>query len=168
LLEASRYAPSGHNSQGLSYIIVEDGQVLRQIGSIVIEWMREFCRVQEQLARSLHMSGVIRSWERGEDRVLRDAPQLIAACAPKDLLPARVTAYLALEYVELYATTLGLGTCWAGYAQVCAQQHPGIPRLLRLSSDKEIVGMMMVGYPLYSYHRLPYRNPVEVVWHEPS
>jgi nitroreductase len=41
LLEIAWFAPSGHNSQGVSYLVVEGAQNLMRLREIVVEWMRE-------------------------------------------------------------------------------------------------------------------------------
>lgn len=164
LLDIARYAPSGHNSQGISYIVVEDPALLRRIRELVIEWMMEMTRTQPELSNQFQMPGIIKSHERGEDRILRGAPLVIVATAPRTLRPAPVSTYLALEYVELYATTLGLGTCWAGFAYICAQQYPPLAQYLKVPRERTVTGMMMVGYPRYRYYRLPERNPLDVRW----
>lgn len=164
LLEIARYAPSGHNSQGISYLIVEDRKALDRIGKIVVEWMNEIVALQPELAKRLSMPGIIKAHKRGEDRILRGAPMLIVASAPEAIRAAPVSTYLALEYVELYATTLGLGTCWAGYTLICAQQYLPLREYLRIADDNVVTGMMMAGYPRYPYYRLPERNPLEVAW----
>lgn len=164
LLEAARYAPSGHNSQGIGYLLVEQPKDIERIAAIVLEWMILMVETQPELADQLHMPGIIKAHQRGDDRILRKAPLLIVAFAPAALRAAQVSSYLALEYVELYATSLGLGTCWAGFAQVCARQYPSLPEFLRVPGDHVVTGMMMVGFPKFSYYRLPERNPLRVVW----
>ena len=77
------------------------------------------------------MPAIIRAHERGEDRILREAPHLIVAHAPADLIAAPVSTVLSLEYVELYAPALGIGTCWAGYTQICARQFPAFSQFLK-------------------------------------
>lgn len=166
VLDAARYAPSGHNSQGISYMVVDDRPALRHITTLVVEWMRGLVASQPDMASRLHMPGIIKAHENGEDRILRNAPALIVAFAPRDLVPAPVTTTLALEYLELYATTLRLGTCWAGYTQVCAQRFQPLVEFLRVPSDMVVTGMMMLGYPKFGYHRLPERNPLSVRWFE--
>jgi nitroreductase len=165
LLEIARFAPSGHNSQGISYIIVEDREALQRIRAIVVEWMGAAIEAQPELAKRLHMPAIVKAHEAGEDKILRGAPQVIFACGERRSGAVQVSTYLALEYVELYATVLGLGTCWAGYVQVCAQQYSKLAAYLNVPDDLYITGAMMVGYPKYSYHRLPDRNPLQVIWH---
>ena len=168
LLDIARYAPSGHNNQGLSYLVVDDSESISKISGIVVEWMRGLVKAGSKLAISSHMPGIIKSFERGEDRILRNAPALIAAMAPKSSITGQVSTFLALEYVELYAPALGLGTCWAGFAQACARQYHPLPEFLKVPEDKAVTGMMMVGWPRHEYHRLPDRNPLDVTWFNPQ
>jgi len=166
LLDIARYAPSGHNSQGISYLVVEGREALDRICCFVADWMREMLRTQPELARKLHMAGIVKAHENGDDRILRGAPQIVVASAPVDLRPAQGSTYLALEYVELYAPTLGVGTCWAGYTNACAQMYPPLAQFLRIPAGHAITGILMIGYPRYACYRLPERNPLDVSWFE--
>ncbi|SMC20839.1 Nitroreductase [Desulfacinum hydrothermale DSM 13146] len=166
LLQAARYAPSGHNSQGLSFLVVEKPEHMKGVKERVARWMKALVDSGSELAHKFHMPGILRAYEQGQDRILRDAPHLIVVTAAKDHAPARVTTFLALEYVELYATSLGLGTCWAGYVNTCAQMTPDLAAFLGIPDDHVITGTMMVGYPDEIYHRLPERNPLDLRWLE--
>ncbi|MHC1725425.1 MAG: nitroreductase family protein [Syntrophobacteraceae bacterium] len=164
LLDIARFAPSGHNSQGISYLVVEGPENLVHIREIVIKWMHEVLQLMPELGKRFHMPAIISAHDKGEDRILRGAPQLIVAHAPRELTPAPTSTTLSLEYVELYAPVLGLGTCWAGYAQVCAQQSPAFSKFLKIPEGNAITGILMVGYPEHGYHRLPPRNALDVAW----
>lgn len=165
LLQAARYAPSGHNSQGLTFTVVLSPEIMRAVRDRVVAWMRELIASGSPLAKQWPMEGIVRAHEKGEDRILRNAPHLIVASAPPSLLrAARVTTYLALEYVELYAPALGLGTCWAGYVNAFAMDRPDLGRLLELPDEHAVTGCLMAGYPDVIYARLPERNPLEVRW----
>jgi nitroreductase/NAD-dependent dihydropyrimidine dehydrogenase PreA subunit len=166
LLDIARFAPSGHNSQGISYLVVEGRENLAAICNIVVEWMREVVRLSPETANQYHMPSIIRAHEKGEDRILRSAPHLIVAHAPAKSLAAPVSTLLSLEYVELFAPSLGIGTCWAGYTQTCARQSPALQRFLKIPADRTITGILMAGYPKYKYHRLPERNPLDAAWFE--
>jgi nitroreductase len=166
LLEIARFAPSGHNSQAISYLVVEGAENLMRISRIVVEWMREAVKLSPELAKRYNMRAVIRQQEKSGDRILRGAPHIIVAHAPADLSAAPVSTMLALEYVELYAPALGLGTCWAGYTMACAQRFPAFSQFLKIPASRTITGILMVGYPRYGYHRLPTRNPLDAAWFE--
>ena len=166
LLDIARFAPSGHNSQGISYLVVEGRENLMSLSKIVVEWMREVMKLSPEMGERFNMPAVIRAHELGEDRVLRGAPHIIVAHAPEGLIAGPVSTVLSLEYVELYAPALGIGTCWAGYAQRCASQFPAFSQFLKIPARRRITGILMAGYPKYEYHRLPERNPLSVAWFE--
>lgn len=165
LLEIARYAPSGSNTQGISYLIIEDRNKLQKISDIVVDWLRELTQKVLEVPRRARFKEIVQMHEAGQDIILRDAPQLIIATAAKDLTPAQTTTCFSLEYVELYAPTLGLGTCWAGYVQSCAQQYLPLIEFLQIPENKQVSGAMMVGYPKYVYLRLPDRDPLDVTWY---
>jgi nitroreductase/formate hydrogenlyase subunit 6/NADH:ubiquinone oxidoreductase subunit I len=164
LLQIARYAPSGHNSQGLSCVVVEGHDRLKGVCSVVVEWMGTVIETQPDLAAMLQLPAIVEAYHNGVDLILRGAPHLVLATADKGSRMAQVTTYLALEYVELYATSLGLGSCWAGYVQICAQQYPAFATSLHLPVDKMITGAMMVGYPKHTYYRLPERDQLPITW----
>jgi len=164
LLNIARFAPSGHNTQGISYLIVEGSENLTRLREIVVEWMMGAMKSSPELAAYLNFPALIEAHGKGEDLILRNAPLLIVAHAPKDLLPAQVSTVLSLEYVELFAPALGMGTCWAGIAQRCAQAFPAFSQFLKIPAHRNIMGILMAGYPKYKYRRLPARNPLDVAW----
>jgi nitroreductase len=87
------------------------------------------------------------------------------ATANKDFSRGRENTVFALTYLELYATTLGLGSCWAGLFEICAfSGYKPLLELLNIPEGKEITGTVMVGYPQYKYQRLVDRNPLDVTW----
>jgi nitroreductase/NAD-dependent dihydropyrimidine dehydrogenase PreA subunit len=163
LLEIARFAPTGSNSQGLSYLVIEDETILRKITAFTIDWLEE--RTKSDAAWEGY-AGIVDIYRNtGMDVVLRGAPCLILAIAPREFRIGRDNARYSLEYVELYATTLGLGTCWAGFVELAAGS--GFTPLLeaaRIPEGMAIAGVMMVGYPQYAYQRLVDRNPLDVRW----
>ncbi len=164
LLDIARFAPSGHNSQGISYLVVEGPENFVRLREIVVDWMRQIVKSSPETANLFNFPAIIDSHEAGVDRILRNAPHLIVAHAEAGQTRAQTSAVLALEYVELYAPALGLGTCWAGFAQRCAWEFPAFSKFLKIPAGREIKGILMVGYPKYKYHRLPERNPLDVEW----
>ncbi len=164
LLNIARFAPSGHNSQGISYLIVDEAKDLARLREIIVEWMREARQSSPELSAYLNFPALIAAYGKGKDPVLRHAPLLIAAHAPAGLITAQPSTVLCLEYAELFAPSLGLGTCWAGIAHRCAQTFPAFSEFLKIPADRKITGILMAGYPRYGYHRLPARNPLEVTW----
>lgn len=164
LLDIARFAPSGSNTQGLSYLVVTNRDLMQKLTSTVIDWLEE--QISQGVAwvqRYAQLANAYRAT--GRDVVLRDAPHLIIALAPKDFPIGQNNTRYSLAYAELYAPSLGLGTCWAGFFEMCGfSGYPPLYDLLGIPKDMAITGAVMVGYPQYKYHRLVDRNPLVVDW----
>jgi nitroreductase/NAD-dependent dihydropyrimidine dehydrogenase PreA subunit len=164
LLDIARFAPSGGNSQGLSYIVVTKRELMKKLTEATVKWIEEqldndvaWVKPYESLVQTYH--------DTNRDVILREAPHLIIATAPKGLAIARDNTRYSLAYAELFAPTLGLGTCWAGFFELCAfSGYPELYNLLEVEEGMIITGAIMVGYPRYTYQRLVDRNSLELTW----
>ncbi len=164
LIEMARFAPSGHNLQPVHWLVFAGRADLRRLGALVIDWMRFTIANRPDIAGAMHFDRVVAAWELGQDRVLRGAPHLIVAHGPKALTATQPACIIALTYLELAATSLGLGACWAGYFNTAATLYPPMKEALALPEGHESFGAMMVGYPKYRYHRLPLRKDPRITW----
>ncbi len=164
LLEIARFAPSAGNSQSVAYVVVTDKEKLKQLTEATVNWMAK--EVENGSLMGQYFSGVINHYrETGTDVILRDAPALIIATAPRNLARGRDNSHFALAYAELYATTLDLGSCWAGFLEGCAASgFQPLLDILNLPESNHVTGAIMVGYPKYTYRRLPNRRPLNVTW----
>ncbi|WP_238917600.1 nitroreductase family protein [Clostridium sp. YIM B02555] len=161
LVNIAHYAPTASNSQCISYIIVENKNILEKASKIIVEWMEEQLKSPSpHWSFSRHIKNYTVD---GIDSILRNAPHLIIATAPKNFKNGRENTISELTYAELYATTIGLGSCWAGLFEFCAfSSYPPLISLFNIPEDKVITGAIMVGYPKYKYKRLVERNSSDV------
>ena len=164
LIETARYAPTGHNTQGAEWLVLSDREELNRLIAIVGDWMRWMLAHMSDFALSLHIDKALERLEDGEDVVLRDAPVLIVAHAAKDDRLAPTTCTIALAHLELAATGMGLGGCWAGYFNAAASTFPPMREALGLPAGHLCFGAMMIGYPQFRYHRLPPRKEPNIIW----
>jgi len=164
LIETARYAPTGHNSQGVRWLVLDNREELNRLIGATADWMRWMLANMADLARSMHMGRVLERIKGGEDVILRGAPVLIIAYGPKTDRLAQSSCTIALSYLELAAASMSLGTCWAGYFNAAACSFPPLVEALGLSVVYQPYGSMMVGYPKYHYQRLPARKAPEITW----
>ena len=164
LIDMVRYAPSGHNVQPLHWMIVEDRVEMRRLAALVIEWMNLINKKSPKLSEQFHFDIFVNAWQHGEDRVLRGAPHVIVAHAPKETGLGQETAAIALAHLELAAYSMGLGTCWAGYLMLAATTFPALINELGLPGGHRCFGAMMVGYPKHRFKRIPLRNQPSILW----
>lgn len=159
LVNIARLAPTASNSQGISYVIVENKQLIEKAAEITIQM------VENSPVRHLLEAAITGYREQGLDSVFRSAPNLIIAIADKNSPYARNNAISCLTYLELFAPSLGLGSCWAGiFEHFAASENSPLPALFNIPEDKIIAGAVMVGYPKYSYKRLVDRNSLDVTY----
>jgi len=101
----------------------------------------------------------VAEWESGHDSVLRNAPILVLASAPREAANGLVDVTLALCYLDLLAPTMGLGTCWAGLLQGALLSSPSLREIVGIPAQHSHHYPMMLGYPkIKRYFRLPERK----------
>lgn len=166
LLDIARFAPTAGNSQGIAYHVIDDPNTLRSITAATIDWAEEALKTPPW-SSSPHLAAQIDSYRRtGQDVVLRGAPCLVVAVTEQSFLPTgRDNTRFSLAYAELYAPSIGLGTCWAGFLEVCAAaDYQPLLDLLKLPANMSVTGAIMVGYPQFTHRRLVDRNPLRITW----
>lgn len=159
LLDMVRYAPSGMNTQTVSWKVILDEQEVQFLALSVVEWLRT---LEEDQVHGV--KGMLKAWEMGRDPILRKAPALIIAHGAADDPMVSSSATIALATLELAALPFGLGTCWAGFLNIAAASSPGVATALALPPGHRMCGGMMIGYPEFEYSRIPTRNPARVTW----
>ncbi len=164
LIDVARYAPSGHNSQPVHWLVIRERAEMKRLAGIVVDWMRLMVANKSPIADALHFERPVEAWQNGIDRILRGAPHLIIAHGPTALAACLPACTIALSYLELAAYSHGLGTCWAGYFNSAANFHKPMQDALSLPDGHKCMGALMVGYPKNKYHRLPLRNPAKIEW----
>jgi nitroreductase/NAD-dependent dihydropyrimidine dehydrogenase PreA subunit len=164
LIEMARYAPSGFNSQCAEWLVLGNRDELSKLAEIVADWMRWMISKMPEVAKAVHLDKDLQLWEDGADVIFQGAPVVIVAHAEKDNYTARETCTIALTYLELAATSLGLGCCWAGYLEKTATFFPPMAEALSLPEGHKCFGAMMVGYPKFEHHRLPTRRQPKITW----
>lgn len=164
LIDLARYAPTGSNSQSVEWLVLGNRDELKHLAGITVDCMRRMLDNGSGIALSLHYDRVVRRWEEGEDVIFRGAPVVIITHAAKDDFIAPRSSTIALSYLELTATGMSLGCCWAGYFQMAATTYPPMMEALPIPEGHQCLGAMMVGYPRFGYHRLPLRKTPTITW----
>jgi nitroreductase/NAD-dependent dihydropyrimidine dehydrogenase PreA subunit len=164
LIQVARHAPSGHNSQCAEWLVLDNRDELKRLAGIVAGWMEWMLANMREMALSFHMDRTLQRWNEGEDVILRGAPVVIITHAAEANRLAPSTCTIALTYLELAATSMGLGSCWAGWFNAAATTFPPMKKALALPAGHQCFGAMMLGYPEYAYHRLPTRRPPAITW----
>ena len=106
-----------------------------------------------------------------EYRFLFNAPAVFIITAPKKYNPRykmflKPDAYNAATHGILMAESLGLGTCWIGFAEFVLDKKPKVKQKLGIPAKEKILAVFTVGYPDAVFQRMAPRGPVPVKWFE--
>jgi nitroreductase/NAD-dependent dihydropyrimidine dehydrogenase PreA subunit len=162
LIEAARYAPTGGNSQMVEWLVINDKSRIREMAGLTVEWVRQIVKDPQIAKERPYMPLVVKAWDSGIDSVLRNAPVLVVAMAPKEAMNGLVDLTLALCYLDLLAPAMGLGTCWAGLLQGGLLFSESLKVVLGIPESYPHHYPIMLGYPELSYYRLPERKPPKI------
>jgi len=162
VIEAARYAPTGSNSQLVEYTVFTDKEKINQLAGLTVDWMKYMQKKYPGEPTAAYMPMIIAAWKMGFDSVLRSAPGLIVASAPREYKNGMVDISIALAYLELAAMPLGLGTCWAGLLQGAMLSWDPLKEAVGLPEGHGHHYPMMIGYAKPKYYRLPERKPPKI------
>jgi len=173
VIEAARWAPSGANSQPWEFIVIKKEELKHKIAQLIKEHRNLTYKMEltrEPALRFPSQTGPVEGF--GFD----DAPVFIILCGDtrtKEAYPLNSvfekgqsifdsSLASAFLYMQIAATTLGLGSQWVSairnfFVQCLVKDLLGIPKEL------EIYDMMAVGYPVSEPQPRPMRAKEEMV-----
>lgn len=164
LIEIACHAPSAKNKQPWHWVVLEDTAQVKRLAQMVVDWMRDTIKQAPEMSEEVGLPRVVDQWEQGDERICRGAPHVIVVHGDKTWPFGTEDCTLALSHLDLFAPTLGLGTCWGGYFYTAANNYPPLFEALGIPPEHQAYGAMMVGYPRFRYRRLPLRKPPKVTW----
>lgn len=154
MIEAGRHAPTGSNSQSVSYVVLQEN---------VAEATDLFWEGMRVLAQKGGMESMLERYraykEEGKDTLFYGAPAVIVLVARSEW-----DAGLAAANMEMMALAQGLGVMHCGFAVGAARVHPPIGEYLGLEAGERVAICMTVGYPAVAYARTAPRKPARIHW----
>ena len=152
LIDMTRFCPTAKNTQALSWLLVNGKEKVRKVAAQAVETFRSVDR----------MKPLVDAFDRGEDPVCRNAPQLAIVYGPEKYQWGTLDAAIAVANLELAAKASGIGTCWGGFITTAAGADKEIGKKLGLDDSEKIFAALMLGYPQYQYKKIPPRKPLRL------
>jgi len=132
ILEAARYAPSARNLQQLEYRVVTNKALIEKLN--------------EGIAAAIQKDGMpLKGPPGAKPNFFYGAPLLTIIIAPKDNHFAFSDSALAVQNIMLYATSIGLGSCFIGMARFI-EKDKDLRKALNIGDDMTIVASVICGY----------------------
>ncbi|MBN2352257.1 MAG: nitroreductase family protein [Spirochaetales bacterium] len=182
ILEVMRFAPSGHNAQTCEYVVIKNRDHIQMLKETTIAFLRGFRKIMRFHAvlrpfvgRAMHeimsdpgtalgIEEMVREYEAGGDPIFYNAPVLVVAHVPALGGLAYVDPSIALTYGMLAAHSIGLGTCWIGFAMLAVSKNQKAAERLGVPKGRLLAGVMTLGYPAHRFLRYPVRNQIRASW----
>ena len=153
LRDALAWTPTGCNAHSLVFRMVEDK-------SEMAFFRTEMTRMLQTLIRTGILHLVYPNFKRylgeimaGKDVIFRNAPHMIVAAAPKNAPCREADPWIALSYLDLYMQTLGLGSCWCGFAVHAFKWNRKLRAKLGFPRDCRVGAVLLFGKPAVTYVR---------------
>ena len=161
ILSAMAAAPTGGNSCGVEYTVIDDMERVKQI------WDVAYARMEQDAKRHVYTSsfsdfyyGKMKQSEktvRKGDLLFCGAPHLFIAherCVGKWAEDSKVNCNIATTYFELIANAFGLGTIIMSYSSDVLQElAPEAREMLGIPADHYMKLIVGFGYPEIEYAR---------------
>lgn len=157
------WVPTGCNNHRLHFSFIDDIEVMNGFRNYVNGKIKK-------VVSKTPVNGPLKKFEKykeaflkGEDVIFRGAPHMIVVATPIDAPCAEIDPVIALSYFELYAQSLGVGTCWCGFAEFCLLIMPELCEKLEIPEKYKASYVMLFGTPDIKYSRTTQPEPYEKV-----
>lgn len=160
IIKAGTQAPNGMNVQGLRFAVVTSRERMLRYSTLAKELFVKTLRAGPQNERTEQM---IKSLSNPEFDIFYGAPALIVVFAhPKALTPVEDGA-LAAENMMLAARSMGLGSCWIGFAKSLQASHEFL-REVKAPTNHQLIAPLIFGYPREDGRPAPKEEPQVLSW----
>lgn len=169
IIETGRFTPTGSNQQDVSFTVVEDEigdfrklilENLNKKGKAILANLTPETRKFKNYAEMwVKMYQNYKNHNLENDLLFFEAPLVIVISAK-----SQVNGALAAANMELMTNALDLGALFSGFTLRGAQKQKEVRDFLNIKTDKEIVTILVIGYPAVSYKRTVPRKEADITW----
>ena len=159
---ALKHSPTGGNSQGIKWLVVNGKEEVRKFTGIAVDWMKFIKENDPEAKLKFSADNFIKAHEKGEDLFCRNAPHLAINYYSALNGSGATDAIIAMTQFELLLSSRGIGSCWGGFFIMAIKSWKPLQTALELPEDFNAGYAMMFGYPSFPYHSVPRRKMVQV------
>ncbi len=157
------WTPTGCNFHKLHFSFIDDIEVMNDFRDYVNTKLIKVLTKTPVKGIMNKFSKYKDAFLNGEDVIFRGAPHMVVVSVPITAPCANIDPIIALSYLELYANSLGIGTLWCGFAEVCLQFFPELCEYLEIPEGYKASYVMLFGNPDIKYKRTTQPENFEIV-----
>mgnify|MGYP003610095991 FL=1 len=157
LIKAGIQAPSAMNVQPWAFGVIQDKALMQKISDDTKAYLLA------SISAKPYLEGYRQLFSNPEFNIFYKAPALIITFAkPEGPNPACDCA-LAAQNIMLAAHSLGLGSCWIGFAQM-SLNTPELKEQLGIPKEYIAVAPIIIGHPAKTSPEIFKREPQILFW----
>lgn len=140
-----KYPPTGCNYHKLHFSIIDDIEVMDRFRNRTNNTIKKLLLSVGNNFITEKFNGYRSAFLRGDDVIFRGAPHMLVVSSPINAPCANEDGIIALSNFELYAQSLGIGTLWCGFGQMCLKAFPELCEILEIPDNYKPVYVMLFG-----------------------
>ena len=156
------WTPTGCNAHSLVFRFVEDKEEMAFFRDETTRMLRTLLRTGILRLVYPNIRRFLEEIESGKDVIYRNAPHMIVAAAPKNAPCREADPWIALSYLDLYMQSLGLGSCWCGFAVHAFKWNRKLREKLRFPAGYRVGAVLLFGKPAVTYARATMPRPFRI------
>ncbi len=184
IINTARFSPTASNSQHVSYIVVTDPGILKEIsdtvfsvavklyeystnrsGRFLFKGLRISAAMDAMLQKYIEpMAYYIELKKSGRDLILHNAPVLVLIHGPAWSFFGADNCNIAAANITNYAHSLGLGSCYIGFVTLLSRMNKKLGRLTGLPKGRSIYASLVLGYPAFKHPNIVSRKMPDISW----
>lgn len=163
LKDMLKWTPTGCNFHKLHFSFVDDIEVMDDFRNKVNSRLVKFLNTKPINLLVKKFEHYKDALEQGEDIIFREAPHMVIVSTPINTPCVHEDPIIALSYFELYAQSLGVGTLWCGFANICFKIFPDLYQYIKVPNGYKVSYIMLFGEPDVKYARTTQPDDFEII-----
>jgi len=156
MLEAARWAPSGHNTQPWGFIVIRDHATKKKIREISADSIvkriggrrENAMKIARNHPEQYRTEEALRRFITGEHyEYITRAPVLVAVTCDLNAVSGLQDAFMAIQNMLLAAFSLGIGSCPSSSAVMKPDMEEQVKKTLGVPEHLSVVSIVCLGYP---------------------
>lgn len=157
LIDAATQAPSSMNSQSWCFSVIQNKSLLKDLSDGAKKYLLSILNEQPILEKYKS------SFENPDFNIFYNANTLLTIYSPDIDPKSQINCALAAQNVMLMAKSLGLGSCWIGFAQLFFNLRQ-TKDILEIPETYTAVSPLILGYPQNISGKIEKKSPNIIFW----
>ncbi|MHA1473934.1 MAG: nitroreductase family protein [Promethearchaeota archaeon] len=180
VLDVMKYAPSASNARAWKFLVITDQKKIKTLSQKIVNaisltrklvtnfFVKNFFiwgqlrKTIKEPSFTISMDRIIGNSLAGKDPIFYNAPCVIFLYSPNYGNLAGSDGGIIMTYGMLAAETLGLGSCWIGFAQETLQRLKSLSKFVGIPRGYTVWGCFTLGKPVPKFKSIPPKTDLSV------